>query len=336
MNKIIFSILTWLIAGFSYKAMAQEITIEDKDKTNRESQEIIIRKKGSKDVNLNIQINGDKITINGKPIVEFKDDEITINNRKVLVRDGNTFRLRDGNRELANMTWGNGANKPYLGVSTEKDDAGAKITDVVKGSPAEKAGLEKDDIITKLGDKKITGSQDLFDAVNAKKEKEEVKISYLRGKKEKSAKATLQLREGQSFSFTTPDGNYKSFSMPHMPPMPAMPDMHMEQFEKNLEGFYSPTFSRKQKLGLKIQDTDEGNGVKVLDVEDSSAAAKAGLKEGDLIVQIGENKISNTDEARTALEANSAKPSYPVKAKRNNIEMNFELKFPKKLKTASL
>lgn len=328
MNKLLFSILTWLLAGSSYKALAQETPAPKSDK---EAQEIIIRKKGSKDASLNIQISGDKVTINGKPIVEFKDDEITINNKKVLVREGNRYKVMDGQREMGNFGWSNGSDKPYLGVSTEKDDQGAKITDVVKGSPAEKAGLEKDDIITKLDDKKIVGPQDLFDAVTAKKEKDEVKITYLRGKKDKTAKATLQLREGHSFSFTTPDGNYKSFSMP----MPAMPDMHFDQLE-NMEGMYSPSIFRKQKLGLKIQDTDDAIGVKVLEVEDSSAAAKAGLKKDDVITQIGDKKINNTDEARAALAANNAKTSYPVKAKRNNTEMNFELKFPKKLKTASL
>jgi serine protease Do len=330
MNKLLFSILTWLLAGSSYKALAQETPAPKSDK---EAQEIIIRKKGSKDATLNIQISGDKVTINGKPLVEFKDDEITINNKKVLIREGNRFRVMDGQREMGNFGWSNGSDKPYLGVSTEKDDQGAEITDVVKGSPAEKAGLEKGDIITKLDDKKIAGPQDLFDAVNAKKEKDEVKITYLRDKKEKSTKATLKLREGQSFSFTTPEGNYKSFSIP---PMPPMPDMHFDQLE-NIEGMYSPgLFRSKQKLGLKIQDTDDAKGVKVLEVEDSSAAAKAGLKKDDVIIQIGEKTINNTDEARAALAANNAKTSYPVKAKRNGSEINFELKFPKKLKTASL
>ena len=90
------------------------------------------------------------------------------------------------------------------------------------------------------------------------------------------------------------------------------------------------------RVAGEIQDNDDAIGVKVLEVEDSSAAAKAGLKKDDLITQIGEKKVSNTDEARAALAANNAKTSYPVKAKRNNTEMNFELKFPKKLKTASL
>jgi serine protease Do len=38
----------------------------------------------------------------------------------------------------------------FLGVTTEEAKEGAKITNVVKESAAEKAGLKKDDIITKV------------------------------------------------------------------------------------------------------------------------------------------------------------------------------------------
>ena len=52
--------------------------------------------------------------------------------------------------------------------------------------------------------------------------------------------------------------------------------------EELLGGF----FPRQKKLGLKIQDTEEGGNVKIIDVEDSSAAQKAGLKKDDIITEI--------------------------------------------------
>jgi serine protease Do len=96
------------------------------------------------------------------------------------------------------------------------------------------------------------------------------------------------------------------------------------------------TFNRRPKLGLKIQDTEEGNGVKVLDVEDSSAAALAGLQKDDIITSIGDKQVNNTDEAREELQNNADKSSYPVKVKRAGSEMNLTIKIPKKLKTANL
>ena len=95
-------------------------------------------------------------------------------------------------------------------------------------------------------------------------------------------------------------------------------------------------FNRRPKLGLKIQDVEEASGVKVLEVEEGSAAAIAGLKKDDIITEIGGVKVKNTDEAREQLMENSSKNAYPITVKRNNAEMKFEVKIPKKLKTANL
>ena len=71
-------------------------------------------------------------------------------------------------------------------------------------------------------------------------------------------------------------------------------------------------------------------------MEDSSAAATAGIKKDDIIVSIGTEKVSNTDQARKLFQDNREKAIYQVKALRNGAEMNFTIKTPKKLKTANL
>jgi serine protease Do len=103
---------------------------------------------------------------------------------------------------------------------------------------------------------------------------------------------------------------------------------------RSTEGFNM--FPRQQKLGLKIQDTEEGNGVKVLDTDKDSPAEKAGLKKDDIVTEIGGKKIANTDDAREQLMENAEKSTYTIKAKRNGSEMSFDIKIPKKLKTANL
>jgi serine protease Do len=95
-------------------------------------------------------------------------------------------------------------------------------------------------------------------------------------------------------------------------------------------------FPRQKKLGLRIQDTEDGNGVKVLDVDENSSAATAGMKKDDIVTEVGGVKVNNTDEVREQLEENREKSSYNIKAKRDGKEMSFEIKIPKKLKTANL
>jgi serine protease Do len=77
-------------------------------------------------------------------------------------------------------------NKPMLGVQIEElnDNSGVKINDVNSNSPAEKAGLEKGDILTQIDGNAVKSIEDLKQALNSKKEGDSVDITYLRnGKK---------------------------------------------------------------------------------------------------------------------------------------------------------
>ena len=357
MKKTLIAFLPWLFIGFAFKAIAQE-DLASKD-GKKETEEIVIRKNGAKDINLTLQFTGDKVLINGKPMIEFKDNEITVNKRKIIVRDRNKVMIMDGEFNLGEdaFNWQNDDNDipnpggAFLGVSTEKTEEGAKITeDISKESAAGKAGLEKGDIITKLDGTSIDGPKTLYEVVNSRKPNDEVKISYKRNGKNKTTKAVLQERKGsfsKTYSFSGPDGSYKSFTMPALPkaPMPPpswngndnspyfSPDIQDQLGDLQME-FNGYPF--RKKLGLKIQDTEEENGVKGLEVEDSSAAATAGIKKDDIIVSIGTEKVSNTDQARKLFQENREKAIYQVKALRNGAEMNFTIKIPKKLRTANL
>ena len=327
----------------------KEEKVEKKEKAEKkETREIIIRQKGDKDINLKVEINGDNVTVNGKPLSEFKDDNITINKRKMMItQDGGDnmmyFNYTPGpggeyNNDLYKK-WSieDGKSHAFLGVTTEEDDAGAKVTEVVKGSAAEKAGLKKDDVITKVADQKITSPESLSDVIGDKKPKDEVKVTFKRNGKESTVKTTLGERKStgvRSYSFSSPRGRARTFAMPRV-----APNVNMEGFNEfqmpAIAGFDGmDIFPRQKRIGLKLQDTEDGDGVKVINVEDSSAAAIAGLKTDDIITEINGNKIENTDEAREEMAPDPEKKSYKIKAKRNGAEMNFDVKIPRKLKTA--
>lgn len=72
-----------------------------------------------------------------------------------------------------------------------KTSAGFYIGDVTKNSGAEKAGLKKGDVITKLDGKSITTFADLNGYINTKRPNDEVKVSFLRGDKAYVSSVTL-------------------------------------------------------------------------------------------------------------------------------------------------
>lgn len=365
MKKIVFTAACIAFAAFTTTSIAQD---KKGDKEKKETQEIIIRKKGDKDTKVTVEIKGDKVTINGKPLSEFKDDEITINKRNIIIRDGkgNTrFRMAPEDFEGLGF-WNDDSDKTsaFLGVTTsalgeDKNADGAEVTDVSNESAAEKAGLKKGDVIVKINDKKVKDPESLSEVVTSFKPKEEVTVYYKRDGKESSAKATLGERKESSamaYSFNGADGLSRSFTMPRMQGLEDLQRLQglprTEIWNDKELGDMSPriwspggnnnyefnldAFPRQQKLGLKIQDTEDGKGVKVLDVDKDSPAEKAGLKKDDVVTEIGGKKVSNTDEAREQLQQNMEKSAYSIKANRNGSNMNFDIKIPKKLKTANL
>ena len=362
----------FVLAGITVSAasFAQDDNKDD-DRKKKETEEIVIRKKGDKDINLKVEINGDKIIVNGKPLAEFKDDAITINKRKMIIRDGDDMMsfhfdtdklndlandLKEKSKELIERTkqqWKEdyGQPKAFLGVTTKDNEEGAEILSASNGSAAEKAGLQAGDIITKIDDQKVEGPGSLSEIITSYKPNDKVKIYFKREGKEKSTKVTLgETKRGRmSFAFKAPDGKMKSFTMPNIPtpPTPPMPpglEGDDEAFGDLPRAFGGPDNEQfelfrdmsRPKLGLRIQDTEEGGNVKVIDVEEGSAAEKAGLQKNDLITEIGEKAVTNTDDAREQLRENKDKSSYTIKVNRNGSAKTFEVKIPKKLKTANL
>jgi len=74
-------------------------------------------------------------------------------------------------------------------------DSGAFVNDVVAGSPAENAGIQAGDVITKFGDKDIKTAQDLVDEVRAHKAGDKVAVEYHRGANKRTATVTLTSRQ---------------------------------------------------------------------------------------------------------------------------------------------
>ena len=106
MKKVIFIAIAVIFITMGFTSFAQQNSHDQKERPERpdknEQQEIIIRSKGDTNISLKVEINGEKVTINGKSLGEFKDDGIDIIERKMIVRDGDetmTINL-DRNREM--------------------------------------------------------------------------------------------------------------------------------------------------------------------------------------------------------------------------------------------
>ncbi len=300
----------------------------------KEAQQIIITTKGDKNEKIVVEINGDKVTVNGKPLEEYKDKNGDINVKLNRLRDiesltyfraprtGGTWNFNDNNGLSIFST---DENRAMLGVTTEKSPEGAKIEEITKGSAAEKAGLKENDIITRINDTKIADPDDLSTAIKKQKPGDKVTVTYLRNNKEYKTTAELTKWKGLT-SFSLCD-MYFDFDkiVPPTPPKTTVP--------RSRTWTYTGATPR---LGLSVQDTDDGKGVKVINVEDESNAAKAGIKEDDVITHLDEKAVNNVDEISRMLKEKKDNPTVHFQLIRKGKSQNIEVRMPRRIKTTDL
>lgn len=300
-----------------------------------------------KNINLSIVVDGDKITINGKP-ADKNDPRLKVIKRNGMVtvtapkHQGQN--IPETNEEEFNIDMQKmmappspPANRAFLGVITEATETGAKINSVSEGSPAKIAGLKEDDIITKVNELKIDGPNALYEAVGSYQPEEKITITFIRGGKEQKISAVLAKNKAAevkgNFSFAIPNGqmpnnlrrgfrispdqNFK-FEMPEMP---------------ELDGLTYPS-NKKPKLGISIEDTESGDGVRIKNIVAGSNADKAGLKVNDIITQFDNKKVTDVSDLKWEYLLEGQVLKFSIS--RNGEKKNIEVKIPKKLKTANL
>ena len=88
------------------------------------------------------------------------------------------------------------ATHPYLGVklSDSSDPAGAKVSEVASGAPADKAGLQNGDVITAADGSAVTSSDQLVAALAADSPGDRVQLTVARGGSTRTVTVTLGSR----------------------------------------------------------------------------------------------------------------------------------------------
>jgi serine protease Do len=150
-----------------------------------------------------------------------------------------------------------------LGISATK---GALVSDVIKGGPAERAGLRKEDLIVAFQGREVSDAASLRNAAAIAPIGQDVKVTVLRqGKKQDVTVRMGNLQEAVKYS----SGAIK------------------DRFGAEIRAI---TPKEAEKFGL-----DEGEGVALASVDPKGALGKAGFEPGDIILQINGQTITGMD-----------------------------------------
>jgi serine protease Do len=147
-----------------------------------------------------------------------------------------------------------------------RSPGGAKVMDVVKGGPADRAGLKKNDVVTRYGDKEIADSSELQNSVAATPPGRDMKLTILRDGKQQELTARIgNLDESTKFIGAT----------------------IKERIGAEVRAL---TAKEAEKYGL-----EKPQGVMITRIDPKGVFAKAGLEVSDVILAIGDAPIEGVD-----------------------------------------
>lgn len=189
---------------------------------------------------------------------------------------------------------------------------GAVITSVEDGTAAEKSGLKAGDVIVGMDDRRIDNGEDLAAAINAHKPGDEVKVTFYRGREKQSRAVKLGVRCKEPMEEW-------SYAFPEM--VEPVPQNWAQAMELNEEGAF---------LGVEGDDVEDGKGVRITNVTDSSAAATMGIKEGDVMLTINGQAIDDFDDLVEFMDGKEPEESVQVRVQREGKEMMLNGKLGRK------
>ena len=334
---------TALLVAASLAVSAQQSKTKAPTEAEEKREIVIEQKKNGQKEKMVIEVNGDKITINGKPIQEYQGnarlvigDEVIIRGRGHVNADeiviNGSVNARSPRMAIART----GKPKGFLGVVSETTSAGAKITEVVDESAAQKAGLQPNDVITMVGNTPIKTSDDLTRTIGNLAPETTVDISYQRNGKAAKVKATLgKAKEPVAWSFNDYDNVLQEFRLD--PPVAGVsPNVRLRGFGQMGGGNWDIFYSDQPKYGMSVEDNADGDGVRVDKVDENSQAATAGLKQNDIITAVDGTAIKTVDQLKEILASSKDKGTLQVAVQRGGKTETLTLRVPKKIKTANL
>lgn len=194
----------------------------------------------------------------------------------------------------------------YLGVQTEevtkenfsrfglREVRGVGVADVVAGSPAQTAGIQKGDVIVRVNGDEITSSRKLTRLIGEISPDHTAKLTISRGGSERDINVTLGRRPSPKFgdgAFNAPDV-FERFEFPRLPEMPDLEKLPRIEGKPGEPFVWS--FTNRRQIGVGLTPLTKQlsdhfgieNGALVNTVRENSPAAKAGLQAGDIIVEI--------------------------------------------------
>jgi len=215
-----------------------------------------------------------------------------------------------------------------LKLSAER---GVVVGNIVPDSPAAKAGLKENDVVTEINGQRVEGAAQFRRMIHEIPAGRSVQLTVWRDGRTQTVSATLGKSEERhhAMKMLAPTPGTFAFRMPEIPEIPPM------EWNGNM------VFGGGQpRLGIDAEDVSgqlgaffgapDGEGILVRDVNSGSPAEKAGVKAGDVITSLNGERIRTVGELREKLSAKGEDKDRTAKlgVLRNKSQLTLSVELP--------
>jgi hypothetical protein len=196
-----------------------------------------------------------------------------------------------------------------------KDDRGVEIMLVDQDSPAGKAGLKEHDVILSFNGRNLQGSEDLRKLIRDTPPGQTVELGISRDGQPMTVKA--QLADRRRAMVMAPRVEVSGIRIPRIAvPMIATLSRRNGVLVENLTPQLGEVFGVKDGEGVLIRSVDKG-----------SPGETAGLRAGDVIVRVGNQKVASTSDWNRLLREQKPGP-VPLGIMREKRQQTLSLTVP--------
>jgi C-terminal processing protease CtpA/Prc len=210
-------------------------------------------------------------------------------------------------------------------------ERGVLLGRIVPDSPAAKAGLKDNDVITEINGQRVEGEAQFRRMIHEIPAGRSAQFTVWRDGRAQTINVTLGKSEEHANTWFKTAPRAFSFQLPkiEMPEVTPMPGMDWN---------YGVLAGARPRLGIDAEDLSgqfgtyfgapDGEGVLVREVNSGSPAEKAGVKSGDVITALNGERIRSLGDLREKLAAKREDKTVKLGVLRNKSEMSITVEMP--------
>lgn len=211
-----------------------------------------------------------------------------------------------------------------------KDDRGVEVIQVDQDAPAGKAGLKEHDVIVGFNGTPVESQEQFKRLMHETPPGRTVSLDIIRDGRQQTVKVQLADRKQLESSVWPRGPRPFAYVTPPTPPMPAMPDFPRMWSNETILRARSSVGVTLESLTPQLGDyfgVKNGEGLLVRSVQKGTPADSAGLRAGDVIVRVGDEKITDNSDWNDALR-NSKNGKVAVVIVRDKKEATLSMSVP--------